>query len=404
MPTLASPVPTPRTPLRRLPATAGWSFLVAGFAARLPQAMVPMGTLLLVASATGSYAAAGLAVAAWSAGCAVGGPAIGALADRYGHRAVGLAAATGNSLAMAAVVALTWADLPQATTLATAAAVGITNPQTGSLARHRWALLARDRSDRRGFVGTAMAYEGAADETSFVLGPVLVGVIAALTAPTVPLLAAAALCLAGQVTFALHRTAPAGRITGQDATPGGPLPWRALAPVAVVLAATGTIFGSTQTGLTAVLGEGGDGALTGPVYAALGVTSGVAGLLTTLLPARFRLRGRIVTSAAALAVLLAPLPFASTPVTLALGCALGGLAIAPMMISAYALAERTTPSGRGTTVMTVLATAGTVGVAAGSSVAGRLADTFGGAAALALPSIAALLALTSALATRRTPS
>ncbi|MQA77146.1 MAG: hypothetical protein GEV10_01465 [Streptosporangiales bacterium] len=136
MPTLASPAPTARTSLRRLPATAGWSFLVSGFVARLPQAMVPMGMLLLVASAAGSYAAAGLAVAAWSVGCAVGGPAIGVLADRHGHRRVGLVAAAANSLAMAAVVAVTWADLPQAATLAAAAVIGITNPQTGSLARH----------------------------------------------------------------------------------------------------------------------------------------------------------------------------------------------------------------------------------------------------------------------------
>lgn len=402
MPTDATSVPL-RTPLRRLPAAAGWSFLVAGFAARLPQAMVPMGMLMLVASAAGSYAAAGLAVAAWSAGCAVGGPVIGILADRYGHRGVGLVAAAANSSAMVAVVAVTWADLPQPAVLAAAAAIGITNPQAGSLARHRWALLARERSDRRGFVGTAMAYEGAADETSFVLGPVLVGILAAATAPTMPLLFAAALCLAGQVTFALHRTAPSGhgRVTTKDNVPPPPLPWRAIAPIGVVLAATGMIFGSTQTGLTAVLDEAGAGALTGPVYAALGVTSGIAGLLTTLLPSRFRLRARIVASAAALVVLLAPLPLASTPATLTIGCALGGLAIAPMMISAYALAERGTPSHRGTTVMTVLATAGTVGVAAGATVAGRLADVSGGSTALVVPALAALVALGGAVLTRR---
>lgn len=39
---MATTDPRP-VPLRRLPAATGWSFLVAGFAARLPQAMTPMG-------------------------------------------------------------------------------------------------------------------------------------------------------------------------------------------------------------------------------------------------------------------------------------------------------------------------------------------------------------------------
>lgn len=73
---MATTDPRP-VPLRRLPAATGWSFLVAGFAARLPQAMTPMGVLLLLASAaSGGYGLGGLALAGYSAGCAIGGPVL----------------------------------------------------------------------------------------------------------------------------------------------------------------------------------------------------------------------------------------------------------------------------------------------------------------------------------------
>jgi hypothetical protein len=40
--------------------------LVAGFAGRLPSAMVPLALLLMVQQQTGSYAVAGLAAAPWA--------------------------------------------------------------------------------------------------------------------------------------------------------------------------------------------------------------------------------------------------------------------------------------------------------------------------------------------------
>lgn len=384
-------------PLLRLPAVAGWSFLAAGFAARLPQAMTPIGMLLLVAATTGSYAYAGLAIAAWSVGCAVGGPLLGSCADRYGHRVVGLVAAGGNCAALVGFVGTAYGDGPRLAVIAVAALVGATNPQAGSLARHRWAALLA--SDSRGgeTVTAAMAYEGAADETSFVLGPVLAGTLAGIAGPAVPLLVAAAICLVGQLVFALHRTALTAAAPRGAGYVRPPLPWRAIVPLGTVLAAAGLVFGSTQTGLAAVLGEQGHGELTGLVYGALGVSSGAAGLASAVLPARFSLRRRVVLSAAALVVLAAPLPFASSPLSLAGGCALTGLAIAPMMIAGYALGERASPAGRGATVMTLLATAGTVGVALGAALAGQLADGVGAAAALAIPAAAALAALVGGL-------
>ncbi|HEX5115658.1 MAG TPA: MFS transporter [Pseudonocardiaceae bacterium] len=382
-----------RTPLRRLPAVTGWSFLAAGFTARLPQAMTPLGVLLLVSAGSGDYGLGGFALAGYSAGCAIGGPVLGSLADRYGHRAVGVAAAVANVAATAMFVLLAGTHAVVA-----AAALGFANPQIGALARSRWAWLARGRSDGAGLLATAMAYEGSADEMSFVLGPALAGTLS-VVAPWLPLVVAAALSGGGQIVFALHPTAlPASRSArGRDREP---LPWRTVATLGLVFAGIGIVFGATQTGLAAILGADGQRSLTGPVYAALGASSGVAGLLSTLLPARIPVRTKAIGAAALLAVLTLPLPFCHGPVSLAVALGCAGLAVAPLAIAATELAQRSAPARRVTTVLTVLGTVSVTGIALGAGVAGQLADRFGGSAAFVLPTVAALIAIVGALLTR----
>ena len=62
--------------------------LVAGFAGRLPSAMVPLALLLMVQQQTGSYAVAGLAAATYGLAMAGMAPVLGRLADRRTPRPV----------------------------------------------------------------------------------------------------------------------------------------------------------------------------------------------------------------------------------------------------------------------------------------------------------------------------
>ena len=72
----------------RLPRLAGRSFLPLGIFARLPLAMLTVGTLTLVTSNSGSYALGGTAAGAVGIGSALGAPILGTLADRRGQRPV----------------------------------------------------------------------------------------------------------------------------------------------------------------------------------------------------------------------------------------------------------------------------------------------------------------------------
>ncbi len=200
-----------RTSYRSLFAVTGPRFLTLSFLARLPAAMAPLGVIMLVVATTGSFARAGIATATLGVGAAVGGPVLGRLTDRHGQRVPGLVAALVNAAALVAVVVAVLASAPLLLVAALSAAVGMSTPQIGPLVRVRWAALLRPKPAVTGTepasLGTAMSYEGAADEASYVAGPALIGLFAFTGVPALPLLVAAALSVGAAVPFAIHRTA-----------------------------------------------------------------------------------------------------------------------------------------------------------------------------------------------------
>lgn len=367
-------------------------FLLFDTTARLPAAMFPLGMLLYVAASSGSYASAGLAVGALSVGGALGGPVVGVAADRIGQRPVAVAATVVQVGALAAFLVAD--DL--SVLLGLAALTGFANPQVGAMARSRWAVLSRTRARRHSLVAHAMAFEGAVDEASFVVGPVLVATLAGVVDPRAGLLTALVIAAVAQSGFALHSSALPGHPPPTGRRPGrvevAHLSWLLLA-----LTGVGVVFGISQTGVAALMDRDGTQELTGLVYAAMGVGSAVTGLLTPRLPARWSLVHRIVLSGLGLVGAGVLMSWATGPASLAAACLATGVALAPALISAYAAAERATPPGRGTTVMTALSTANVVGVAIGAGVAGQVIERAGIGVALLLVAAAGLVVLAGGL-------
>jgi len=387
---------------RRLFSLTGSLYVVVAFLARLPLAMAQMGTLLLVAGVTGSYGSGGAAAGAFAIVNAVASPVAGALTDRIGQRPVLLVQSVAGSLSLVALVVLAAQDVPWQALAVVSGVAGLFLPQIGTLARVRWRELARPRGPERfKLLSTAFSYEGAADEASFVLGPAIVGTMAALVSPSGALVVAGAGLAVFATWFAVHPTVtlvPGHR--GQGGA-GGPRFGPLLLGLGAGQLLVGTVFGSVQAGTTALATDAGEPGLAGLLHALLGVGSVVAGLAIVVLPERLRLADRLPVFAGALALLSVPLLAVDTLGALAVVLPVLGLAVAPYMITLFSACERVVDPARLGAAMMVLAAATSLGYALGSSTAGRFADTAGHTGAYRVTVTAGFVALALSLVLRR---
>jgi hypothetical protein len=375
---------SPLASYRHLLALAGPRYVATAFVGRLPLAMSQMGTLLLVAATTGSYAAAGLAAGTLAVANAVGSPLAGALADRLGQRPVVLAQSVAGGLGLLALVALARTGAPLPAVLAAAGLTGLVLPQIGPLARVRWRpITAPAGALQPRLVDAAFSYEGAADEATFVLGPALLGVLVLLD-PGAGLVLAAALLLVFGSAFALHPTAALAHAARGAVRAGGTLLSGAFVALLLAQLLIGVVFGSVQTGTTVLATAAGQPGLAGLVHATLGVGSVAAGLALAALPGRVGPANRLVGFAGGLFTLALPLLWVDSLGALVAVVLVLGLAVAPYMITAFTLGERAAPPGRVGTAMTLLAAATGLGYALGAGLAGRLADGSAHTAAFAV--------------------
>ncbi|MFD7558379.1 MFS transporter [Streptomyces sp. NPDC059835] len=388
---------------RRVIALTGPLLPFFSFFARLPVAMSQFGSVLLVAETSGSLATAGIVGGVLSAGQVLFGPVLGRLADRHGQRPVVLAAAAVNAVATAGLVVGALGGLGTVPLAAIGAVTGASVPLIGPLARTRSVALVHRAKADEGVIGAVHSIEGTMDEVSFVIGPALVGLAALVAHPAVALGGAAALVAVFGTAFALHPTAAA--------VAGGPAPERAegvrrARPAGVVYSVRGSLFlqgamfGGLQAGIASLTEELGVPGQAGIVYAANGVVSAAVGLSLGALPARFglRLRWRVATAAALL--LSAPLLFTGSLWGLYLIVTLLGAAVAPHLITAFALTERHVEPSRLAESMAFATSSLVAGQAIALALSGRLAEWYGPSGAFAVSVGATGLALVIALCTR----
>jgi hypothetical protein len=278
--------------------------------------------------------------------------------------------------------------------LAAALAVGLTCPQVGSLARVRWMALA---GRHPGLRDTALSYEGTVDELTFVLGPALVGLLAALVEPWLPFALAAVLTIAMVPAFAVHPTHRAVSAVRHRTQPAGPpARWTGLLPAAVPVAgmvAMGTFFGATQNAVSAFGGSLGAAETGGLLYALVGLSSAATALSVAYWPEKFAHTLRWICCSAAMLGLTLLLLLPQTPAGMAAALLAAGLPLGPAMVAIYAIGGKVAPAQRLGTVMTMLASGVVLGSALGAALAGTAAQAHGhtGAFLVAAGAAAAML-------------
>lgn len=385
---------------------AGFSYFPIAFIARLPFAMMVVGVLTLVVAERDSVALGGLNAAVAGIGTALAGPLLGAAADRLGQRKVLVPLGLLNALLLGTFVLVVGSSAPDLAVLALSVLIGACAPQVPPLSRTRLVAIIKQKvqPDRREkLLNGTMAYESAADEMVFIVGPFLVGLLATAIAPWVAIAGAAVLTSVFVTAFALH---PTGRLqpgtAGQRRTQA---PARELANAGLMTVVAGTLgvgifFGATLTSLTGFLAATGDGDRAGLLYGVMGIGSAALALGSAALPQRFTPKARWLVFGFLLLAAALGYATARSETGLLIALAVLGFGIGPTLVALYSLAATLSPAGRSATTMTMLGSAVVVGQAVASAVTGVVVDRLGAEAALAAPALAAALVVAAGLAHR----
>jgi MFS family permease len=398
---------SPRTffsPYVRLFAVPGsGSFSLAGWLARLPMPILGLGAVLLVEGESGSYGLAGAVAGTLALVGSFTGPLWARAMDRHGQGAVLRLAFTGYLLTGSAFVAVVVAGAPTWAWFVLSGLTGACGPNVGSIVRARWAH-ALD-ADRR---QTAFAFEGVLDEVVFVVGPPLVTLLATLVNPPVGFLTGVVIGFSGGMWLSSLRETEPPVHPRDPARRSGALVLFAPAVVAVTVTylAVGTVFGAMDVVVVAFAEHEGAPPFAGLALAVYAGGSLVAGLVYGVLRLPGTLAARFAGSAVLFGVAAQALLLARSLPLLVVVVFVSGLAIAPVLVSGMSLVESRVPRASLTEALTWVFTGLTLGVTAGSALAGAAVDGWGAGPAFAVPAggaaLAALLALAGTPLLRRT--
>ncbi|MEV6987960.1 MFS transporter [Streptomyces sp. NPDC093228] len=388
-----------RTGYGQLLRTRGaWTFLLPGFAARQPFAMLTLSIVLLVQHTTGSYGAAGAVAAATGVSMALFAPYSGRLADRHGQRAVLLPGVLVHAVAGVSLTALALAHAPLWVLFAAAVPTGASVPQIGPMVRARWGVKLQDSP----LMTTAAAFESVTDELTFVVGPLLATALCTAVDPAAGLLTEATLTLVGGVLFAAQKGTQPSVAAQKHAHLEHVSALRV--PGVRVLIATflgiGSVFGGMQVSLAAFSQSIDEPGLNGVLYGIFAAGNMLSGVVCGAVAWKTAPQRRLVIGYTALALAASGLWTAHSVLVLAGLGLLVGMCIAPSLITGYTLVEGLVPVGARTEAFTWLTGAVALGQAAAVTVAGQLEDRLWDGAGFLVPMAGTVLALATLVSLR----
>ncbi|MFF0153473.1 MFS transporter [Micromonospora sp. NPDC005203] len=353
--------------------------LLAAQVGRLPSASGPL-ALLLFARESFSLAAAGLLVAAYTAGVAVGTPLLARAVDRWRQPPV---------LCLAVVVSgAGFGFVATGAFGATGAAVGavvagLGAPPLEACLRSLWPDLLPPAA-----VPAAYALDVAVQEVIFVAGPLTTLLAVALGGPVAGLVVAALLQLVGTAAFVRAPAVRAWRGVPAARHWAGPLRVPRFAALLAGVVGTGMAVGGIAVAVTAYAEEAGNRHLAGWLLAAQATGALIGGLL--YIRARPAGARRLPLLTAGLTLGFVPLLLTPRPTLMAVLLAISGLALPPALTAIFLLVDQLAAPGTVAEAFAWVATAFTIGSAAGSAVTGLVAAN-GVRYGLGLAPVAALL-------------
>ncbi|TWC78851.1 putative MFS family arabinose efflux permease [Rhizobium sp. SJZ105] len=356
----------------RAPGAKGFS--AAGFFARLPIAMAPIGIVAMLSQTYGEYWLAGAVSATFALTNAAVAPQISRLVDRKGQSSVLVPATIISVIAFAILIIATNQRWP-AWTLFLSAFLAAAMPSIPAMMRARWTEIFRDRPE----LNTAFAFESAADELVYIAGASLsVGLAVSLFPEAGMMISTASLAL-GTFAFLLQRsTEPKVRSFESGSRQHSAIRLRSVQIITVALIFVGSTFATAEVSAVAITKELGQPEAASLVIGVYAIGSFVVGLLLGAINPKMPLQRQLLIAVSVLALTALPLLFASTTVSLlAFAVFLSGVAISPIFITAFGLIERRVPESMLTEGVTLVMTGIGIGMALGAFISGWVIDNFG---------------------------
>ncbi|AFL51356.1 MFS family permease [Sinorhizobium fredii] len=361
----------PYAEIFRAPGAKGFS--AAGFLARLPIAMAPIGIVAMLSQTHGEYWLAGAVSATFALTNALVSPHLSRLVDRYGQTAVVVPTTIISVFAFFALIAAAnqgWPDWALFVSAFLAAAM----PSIPALVRARWTEIFRNRPE----LNTAFAFESSADELVYIAGASLSVGLAVALFPEAGMLAGTIFLAVGTLAFILQRsTEPNLRHTEIDAPQGSAIRLRAVQIITLALVFVGSMFATAEVSAVAITKELGQPNAATIVIGVYAIGSFVVGLVLGALNPTMSLHRQLLIAVSVLAITSLPLLVADTVPLLALAVFVSGIAISPTFITAFGLIERRVPASMLTEGVTWVMTGIGIGMALGAFLAGWVVDNFG---------------------------
>jgi MFS family permease len=363
-----------------LRAPGALSLFVASCVARLPMGALGLLLVLHTQQLTGSYAKGGLASGAYAIALGLSNPALARVVDRRGQTLVLRVGAPLAAAAIAVLVVLP-AGAPLGAILAAAAAAGACQPPVGACMRALWPVLL-DTPDRR---HAAYSLEGALLEVVYICGPLVIVAGIGSWSSAAAMAACAVFLLVGDLAFAAHPISRAWRphaerprdLTGALRGPG-------VRVLVAVFFLCGLSVGAVEVVVPAALDGTGHRELTGVLLGLWGVGSMLAGLAIGRLGAGTDPPRRLAVALLGWGLAHALLGASGQPITLGILLLVAGATIAPTFVSANGMLDDLAPRGTLTEAFTWTSTGISIGIAAGSALAGALVEAASPGVAMAV--------------------
>lgn len=369
-------------------------FSIAGFIGRMPISMESLSLIFFIVAKTRSYAIAGALTALGSIVFAIASPLWSRYADRFGQRRVLFAVAPIRAALLISLILAVDHNLPKWSWFLLVFFAEIPAVTTGSMVRRRWIYILErqqiDHSDNplgaRDLINTAYSYEAFIDEMVFIFGPIIATACATLISPSAGLIAAILFLILGLPMLAIQKDSEPPPIPKNQEDPH-PSVIKNQAVLAVVIPATflGGFFGAVGITVVGFAQANHVASRTGLLLAIWALGSATSAVINGIIKWRTSYAQRFLISIFILTLFSIPFIFSRSFGMMAFALYINGLAVSPLIVNAFGVAETAVPPAQITESLAWVIAGMPLGGAISSAYAGWVIDNFGVKSGLIIP-------------------